>query len=253
MANKIINKANNIVFPKWRLSLKEISPIETCADMWREIQYTSPASSTIKIKSLLSIGVERGERNTRAFEIARSMRDAGYSESEALSEIDKWNQLNTPPLSKLAEMGAIVRSTFRHRPHSTSFKQSTSLLGLIRHEIASLHLNPNEHTAAITALALTNTKENVWQVYHIQPGDLIFSLQSLANRAGVKKSQVRSMLAKAQKAGIVTTQVLGDRAATRLTWQGEFATIFRDLEAETLEDQSGRASLINQQTDSAKK
>ena len=229
MGGNMRSMATRFRHEELHMPLREISPIDDCVRLWREIQFSASASSTTKIQAALTLGAVEGERNARAFELARSMRDAGYSESETIYELQEWDKLNTPPISDIAEISTIVRSTFRHRPLSRYIKQSNSLLSLIRNEIASLNLSPAQHTAVIQALASTNTKRNVWNGYSIEAGELIISLQSLANRADVKKSQVRSMIAKVTQAGFITTSVLGNRTATKLTWQGEFAAIFKEI------------------------
>ena len=165
------------------------------------------------------------------------MRDAGYSESETLKELCSWNQLNRPPIVSIAEIRATVMSTFRHLPLRVTNMGAKSVLDLIRDQLRPLNLSPSEFTAVIVALSVTNTKENDWNGESIGVGELITSLESLANRSGVKKSQVRSMIKKIKDAGFVEISVLPGRLGSRWEWQGEFKKIFLGVETtENLDD-----------------
>jgi hypothetical protein len=227
MSNIILMKADHCQPAPWHLSLREISLIQQCKDLWFEVQKNSCLDSGNKLKTLLSEGANEGERNAATFIRACAMRDAGYKRSDVIKNLSKWDLLfNNPPISNSREIKAVVDSVYRRSPSSSSIWRSDSLLELIRFEIGSLNLSPPEFTAVVNAMVLTNTRENEWVGENVEVGQLITSLQSLANRSGVEKSQVRSMLQKIKNAGFIETTVLPDRLGSKWTWRGEFRKMF---------------------------
>jgi len=66
------------------------------------------------IKLILEEGVEEGERNERAFDLARYYYNRGKSPKEILKELRKWNKKNKPPLDE-RELKNVVKSVVSHR------------------------------------------------------------------------------------------------------------------------------------------
>ena len=66
------------------------------------------------IKLLLEQGVPEGERNERAFDIARYLFNKGKTPNEILRELKKWNKKNIPPLPE-KELEYVVKSVTTHR------------------------------------------------------------------------------------------------------------------------------------------
>ncbi|MCD6514072.1 MAG: bifunctional DNA primase/polymerase [Candidatus Odinarchaeota archaeon] len=66
------------------------------------------------IKLILEEGVEEGERNERAFDLARYFYNRGRTPREILRELQKWNRKNRPPLPE-KELEYVVKSVVRHK------------------------------------------------------------------------------------------------------------------------------------------
>ena len=66
------------------------------------------------IKLILEEGVDEGERNDRAFDLARYLYNKGKSPKEILNHLKSWNKKNRPPLPE-KELEYVVNSVVKHR------------------------------------------------------------------------------------------------------------------------------------------
>ena len=93
----------------------------------------------------------------------------------------------------------------------------------IRNDLA---LNTDEFIALYRALNLTALGMAVEDGIRLNCGQLLCSLQGLANQAGVQKSQVRTLIEKLRGARLATTEQMSGNRGQRVTWQGKLANLF---------------------------
>jgi len=165
-------------------------------------------------------GVQEGNRNNRAFEIARELKGKGWKINEVKEYLVKdWNIKNNPPEKNIQSLYNTVESVY-----SSSIEDSGSV-AVIRHLRTDPYYNSMKaiHRAIYVDILcnLNEVRKIVWQKYTCNVNQLIYSHKSIASRVGVSEHQVRTVIKKLEEWGRVTVDILKDGekvACSRLTF-----------------------------------
>lgn len=165
-------------------------------------------------------GVAEGNRNNRAFEIARELKAKGRKINETKEYIIKeWNPRNHPPESNIQSLYRTVESVY-----NSSIQDSGSVYVLkhLRNDPYYNSLSPVHRAIYIDIICHLNEVSKVaWQKFTCNVNQLIYSCDTIAHRVGVKNNQVRTVIKKLKGWGRITVEVLNNNnkvACSRLTF-----------------------------------
>ncbi len=216
------------------ISISELTPISSLAQMYQDCLETATPSSSIDVNQLLANGVSEGERGNTAFLIMRLLRDQGASKEQVRYQIIDWNRLNRPPISENGWPQSQVESTFNFTGNRIFKSDSLGLRALLRnHPVFRTNLlSDGEHRCVISLIALTNSTEKMWQDVTVSPGQLIRSYKSLGEHAhprSVKDAETvaRNAIQKLIGEGVlVKVKQLKNNLGILYEWRGKFAEVF---------------------------
>ena len=221
-------------FESWELS--ENSPNPMLQKLWRKVVSSKINSHDKKIDEMLSRGVSKGQRHNTAFDICRGLKNDFSNDHEIEQNMIEWNKLNYPKL-EIQDIRSTIKSTKPFKAYNPEKDRFSNLMEYFRddHFFNSLNLG---HQACMTYLiSRTNEYPKKLNRIDICPGQVVFSLNKIATHIGITIDMARTFLAKAEKAGCLKKQILPDRSATIVQWNGELAEIFVGKNP-TLESQS---------------
>jgi len=165
-------------------------------------------------------GVSEGNRNNRAFEIARGLKAKGLKVNEVKDYIvNEWNPKNKPPETNIQSLYRTVESVYSW---SVQDSGSVEVLKHLRNDPYFNSLKAIHIGIYIDIICNLNEVSKMWQnKYTCDANQLIFSYHSIAERVGVTESQVRTVIKKLVKWGRISVEILKDEgmvACSRLTF-----------------------------------
>ena len=165
-------------------------------------------------------GVSEGNRNKRAFEIARELKRGGLKVNEVKDYIvNDWNPKNNPPEKNIQSLYRTVESVYDFTVHDSG---SVGVFTHMRNDPYYCSMKPLHRLIYLEILSrLNEVSKLVWGKYTCNANQLIYSQGSLAERIGVPTNQVKTVLKNLQDWGRITVEVLknNERAeCSRLTF-----------------------------------
>jgi len=165
-------------------------------------------------------GVSEGNRNNRAFEIARELKAKGFKVNEVKDYIvNVWNPKNKPPETNRQSLYRTVESVYSF---SLQDSGSVEVLNHLRTDPYYNSMKPIHKAIYVYIICNINEVEKtVFQKFTCEANQLIFSYGKIAERVGVKVNQVRTVIKKLNKMGRITVEVLEDDGwlvSSRLTF-----------------------------------
>lgn len=165
-------------------------------------------------------GVLEGNRNNRAFEIARELKAKGLKVNEVKDYIvNEWNPKNKPPETNIQSLYRTVESVY-----SFSVQDSGSV-EVFRHLRTDPYYNllkPTHKAIYIDIITHLNEVEKIaFQNFNCKPNQLVYSYRSIAERVGVNENQVRTVIKNLKKWGRISVEILkedGMMIGSRLTF-----------------------------------
>ena len=157
-------------------------------------------------------GVSEGNRNNRAFEIARELKAKDYI-------VNEWNPKNKPPEKNIQSLYRTVESVYSY---SLQDSGSVEVLKHLRTDPYYNSMKPIHKAIYIDIICNLNEVDKIaFQKFNCKPNQLVFSYYKIAERVGTKENQVRTVIKKLKEWGRISVEVLkedGMMVGSRLTF-----------------------------------
>ncbi len=169
----------------------------------------------------LDNGVSEGNRNNKAFEYAKKLKNLGYKQSKTTELLCQWNLLNDPP-----EVEKVIKRHI-HSVYTFNISDSDSIgiRRLFRSEFYK-KFNSVQRDIYTQILSRINNKLKAWEwngkMHVCNPGEMICSLQSLANHCAkeVSRNKVRHTLDLLENEGRIIMERLDGKNGTKIRLLG---------------------------------